>query len=147
MHWLLDPILHHYADFKGRTPRKAYWLFILMYSVSLAAFAIILNLFIFTSSEISNLFLIFLLFLIFILAFMLPVIAIHVRRLHDIGFSGWWYLLNFIPYLGSLVIFVMMLLPSQEGGNKYGPHPYAPAVPLPPEPVPVPPPPSEPSLA
>jgi uncharacterized membrane protein YhaH (DUF805 family) len=72
------------------------------------------------------------------LGLLLPVIALTVRRFHDMGYSGWWYLLTFIPYLGGLVVLVMMCLPSQEGSNKYGSHPYAASEPLPPEPVPVP---------
>lgn len=34
-----------------------------------------------------------------ILAFIIPSIAVSVRRLHDIGKSGWWYLISFFPYI------------------------------------------------
>lgn len=46
-----------------------------------------------------------------------------VRRLHDLGMSGWLYLLVLIPYLGSLFLFVCALLPSQRKVNEYGPYP------------------------
>lgn len=53
------------------------------------------------------------------LVLFIPGIAIVVRRLHDINKSGWWYLLNFIPYIGSLIIFIFMLLPSVKEGNRF----------------------------
>ncbi|WP_083760387.1 DUF805 domain-containing protein [Sulfurovum sp. NBC37-1] len=42
--------------------------------------------------------------MIFALALLIPSIAIGVRRLHDIGKSGWWLLLGLIPILGGLVL-------------------------------------------
>ena len=41
----------------------------------------------------------------------LPVIASTIRRLHDAGYSGFWYLLNFIPFFGSLIVLFMTLGP------------------------------------
>ena len=46
------------------------------------------------------------------------------RRQHDIGLSGWFYLLILIPYVGGLIIFVFTLIPSQKHDNKWGPVPY-----------------------
>ncbi|MBY0309658.1 DUF805 domain-containing protein [Patescibacteria group bacterium] len=146
MHWFLDPIVHHYADFKGRASRKGYWMFILWYFLVLfgSVFGVGLLQIVFMGADAqagSNIIIPLLfgvLFLGLLLGLLVPVIALHVRRLHDIGYSGWWYLLSFIPYLGGLIVLVLMCLPSQEGTNKYGPHPYAASEPLPPEPLPVP---------
>ena len=52
-----------------------------------------------------------------------PHIAVTVRRQHDIGISGWFYLLIFLPYLGNLIILVFTLIPSQANENKWGPIP------------------------
>jgi hypothetical protein len=55
----------------------------------------------------------------------LPTIAVTVRRLHDVGMSGWYYFLHLIPSIGSLIVFVIMLLPSKQGSNMYGRTPGA----------------------
>ncbi len=69
----------------------------------------------------------YLILLIFALATLVPAIAVTVRRLHDSGRSGWWYLLSFVPYVGGIVLFIFMLLEGQPGENKYGPAPESPA--------------------
>jgi uncharacterized membrane protein YhaH (DUF805 family)/cold shock CspA family protein len=56
-------------------------------------------------------------------ALIIPSIAVTVRRIHDIGLSGWFFLLNFVPSVGSLIIFVFTLIPSQRHPNKWGPVP------------------------
>lgn len=45
-----------------------------------------------------------------------------VRRLHDTGRSGWWYWLAIIPYIGSIVLLIFALMPSEEIDNEYGPY-------------------------
>jgi uncharacterized membrane protein YhaH (DUF805 family) len=59
---------------------------------------------------------------IFILVHLLPAIGVAVRRLHDIGKSGWWYLLVFIPFIGAIVLLVFFVMDSKEE-NLYGPNP------------------------
>jgi len=64
---------------------------------------------------------------IFALAVLLPQIAVSIRRLHDTGRSGWWYLwwylLILIPILGWLVLIYFYVLDSQPGTNAYGSNP------------------------
>jgi uncharacterized membrane protein YhaH (DUF805 family) len=137
MHWLLDPIINHYADFEGRAARKTYWMFLLMYLAALVVGAIFISVFaeLIGLGELGSGALSLLAILV-LLAMIVPTIAITVRRLHDAGFSGWWYLLVLIPYLGGLVVLVLTCLPSQPGSNTYGPHPYATPEPVPPsEPI------------
>lgn len=55
----------------------------------------------------------------------IPNIALSVRRLHDAGFSGWFYLLNFVPNIGGLILFVFALLPSAKP-NRWGKRPEEP---------------------
>lgn len=62
------------------------------------------------------------LYSIYILAVFLPGIAVTIRRLHDIGKSGWWYLLNFVPF-GAFVILYFICLDSEPTDNQYGPNP------------------------
>ena len=54
-------------------------------------------------------------------AIILPTLSVTIRRLHDVGMSGWWVLIVFIP-LGGLVILGMMAADSQPHDNKYGPN-------------------------
>lgn len=56
-------------------------------------------------------------------AILIPAIAVSIRRLHDTGRSGWWFLICFIPLIGTIVLFVFMVLDSEPGENQYGPNP------------------------
>lgn len=50
-------------------------------------------------------------------------IQIAVQRLHDIGWSGWLWLLNLVPFIGSFFPFVIMCVPGTNVANRYGPPP------------------------
>ncbi|MBO6717247.1 MAG: DUF805 domain-containing protein [Rhizobiaceae bacterium] len=52
-----------------------------------------------------------------------PFFSVLVRRLHDIGLTGWFALLGFIPSFGQLIILVFALLESQKHENRWGPVP------------------------
>lgn len=54
----------------------------------------------------------------------IPVICMVVRRLHDIGYSGWWWWISLIPIAGWIVLFVFSVLPSEPRPNRYGPVPF-----------------------
>lgn len=111
MNWYLEA-LKKYAVFSGRSRRKEYWMFVLFQI--LISFAIgMLESFTQTSA----------LSIIFWLATLLPALAVSVRRLHDIGRTGWWVLINLIPLIGGLVLLVFACLDSEEGDNQYGPNP------------------------
>lgn len=60
-----------------------------------------------------------------VLLIIVPNVALAVRRLHDIGMSGWWYLATFLP-MGDLFMLIISLLPS-GGPNRWGRRPDAPA--------------------
>ncbi|MBO3277581.1 DUF805 domain-containing protein [Pseudomonas schmalbachii] len=46
-----------------------------------------------------------------------------IQRLHDIGLSGWLWLVNLVPVVGSVMGLVMLLMPGNAGANRYGPPP------------------------
>ena len=129
MNEYLKVLRTHYADFSGRARRHEYWLFTLVNTV----ISFVLSLpFLLSSAAASadggpgNLSGLALgsavLVSIYTLAVLVPSLAVVVRRLHDTGKSGWWYLLSFIP-LGSLVVLVFLLLDSEPGSNRWGPNP------------------------
>jgi uncharacterized membrane protein YhaH (DUF805 family) len=53
------------------------------------------------------------------LALLLPSLAVTVRRLHDIGRSGWWIFIAIIPVIGALVLLYWYVQPSQTGPNRF----------------------------
>ena len=59
------------------------------------------------------------------LGVLVPGIAVTVRRLHDIGKSGWWGLVALIPLIGSLILIYFAAKDSQPETNEYGPNPKA----------------------
>lgn len=54
------------------------------------------------------------------LAFLIVSIMISVQRLHDIGWSGWLWLLNLVPVVGSFFPLVMLAMPGNHFANRYG---------------------------
>ena len=60
------------------------------------------------------------LFVVFWLGGLVPTFAVSVRRLHDAGFSGWFYLLAFVPF-ASIVPVIMLFMPTSAKAAQYGP--------------------------
>jgi uncharacterized membrane protein YhaH (DUF805 family) len=63
---------------------------------------------------------------IILLAFLIPSIAVQVRRFHDQDKSGWFILLGLIPYIGGIILFVFMCIEGTRGPNRFGPDPKDP---------------------
>lgn len=101
-----------YADFSGRAPRSEFWYFVLLILLG----NIITGLF---DRSIGMAILGWL----FTIAIILPNIAVSVRRLHDLGRSGWWYLLVFVPVIGWLILLFWFIQPGTSGPNAHGPDP------------------------
>ena len=57
------------------------------------------------------------------LALFLPSLAACVRRLHDTGRSGWWYLIGLIPLVGPIVLLIFLVLDSKPEENRFGASP------------------------
>ena len=49
-------------------------------------------------------------------------ICVAIRRVHDIGLSGWWFILILIP-IGNLILMLLLLKDSEKNDNKYGEYP------------------------
>ena len=121
MDWMTLP-LKRYAEFSGRSRRKEYWMFVLFIiavSVGIGIVEAILGL----SATIGDAY--GPISLLFLLAIFVPSLAVQVRRFHDQGRSGWFVLLNFIPFIGTLIVLVFMCLDGTDGPNEYGPDPKA----------------------
>lgn len=57
------------------------------------------------------------------LAMAIPTIAVSVRRLHDIGKSGWFYLIGFVPLIGQIILIIWFATEGNKGANEYGHNP------------------------
>lgn len=120
MNWFFDAIKNRYADFDGRASRQEFWMFNLFYLLFVIAISLLIIPF--GNSE-TGLNIIFGIIVIYSLGLAIPIWAVTVRRLHDIGLSGWWSLLSFIPYLGTVILLIMCCMDSKPGSNKYGNNP------------------------
>lgn len=118
MSWFVAA-LKKYAVFGGRSRRKEYWFFAL-FSVIISVVLSIIDSAIGTLDSSTGL---GLLSGIFSLAILIPSIAVSVRRLHDIDRTGWWFLISFVPLVGTIVLLVFAARDSTPGSNRYGPNP------------------------
>ena len=118
MNWYLK-VLKQYADFKGRARRKEYWMFAL-FNIIFLIVAITLDNILGTAIEGVGYGLFYFLY---ILAVLIPSLAVAVRRLHDVGKSGWMILIGLIPVIGAIWLLVLCVTDSQPGENQYGANP------------------------
>ena len=105
-HYFLDTLKKRYADFDGRATRSEYWYFVLFYIIIAIVLAMldtyVMNPMLGMSATEAGRGGI--LQMIFALGLLVPSIAVGVRRLHDIGKSGWLILIGIIPILGGLIL-------------------------------------------
>ena len=130
MEYMLMP-LKRYVDFAGRSRRKEFWtwfLFVIVMYFVLMYLDAALGLggtatgyaeggsvgFNMTGGWLT---------ILFALAVLIPNIAVSVRRMHDIGKSGWFILIGLIPLIGWIYVIYCYVQPGQAGPNQYGPDP------------------------
>jgi len=106
MKWYLK-VLKQYTDFNGRARRKEYWMFVLFNLIFSMVWGFICGFAGFP--EMAQL---------YTLAIIIPTIAVGVRRMHDVGKSGWFIL---IPVYS----FILAVSKGDEVENKYGQDPKA----------------------
>jgi len=109
--------LKKYAVFSGRSQRAEYWYFALFTNIINIALAVIGPIAGYNPTVLMSL------FYLYNLAIMIPGLAVSIRRLHDIGKSGWMLLVPLIPLIGPIWLLVLMATDSNPGDNKYGPNP------------------------
>ena len=110
-------LTQNYCNFSGRASRSEYWWFYLFTCIVSWVVSIVVSLF---SSELS---IMYIASMVVGLAFLLPSLGIAVRRLHDIGKSGWWMFISLIPLIGAIILLVWWCKDSQMEPNEYGPVP------------------------
>ena len=116
--YYLDTIRNKFALFKGKATRKEFWYFTLFDFATLFAlflFDVILVKIVGARSSIYTFYNI--LGFLFLFGLLIPRIAIGVRRLHDVNMSGWFYLVNLIPYLGIILFLWAAVQPSRSSNS------------------------------
>lgn len=94
---------NNFANFSGRATRTQYWMFALVYFliiVGLTILEVVIGFPAILSTIVS-------------LVLLVPSISYATRRLHDMGRSGWWQLLLFVPVLGLIIILIMLCMPTK----------------------------------
>lgn len=118
MNWYLK-VLKQYADFSGRARRKEYWMFVLFNMIFTIGAIILDNVLGIAMEEIGY----GPLYGLYALATLIPGYAVAVRRLHDVGKSGWMFFIALIPLIGLIWLLVLMVTDSNAGENQYGQNP------------------------
>lgn len=122
MEWVFRPI-NKYADFNGRSQRKEFWMFTLFMSVVyFLLFSTMIGSEFGGEWGFSGWFSVIIL-IILAMALLVPTVAVQVRRFHDQDLTGWFALLNLIPYVGGIIILIFMCIDGTPGPNRYGPNP------------------------
>lgn len=120
-------VFSKYATFSGRARRAEYWWFAL-FNVLVSLALQILDMAIFGMRSMgpdAGMGLPNVLGGLFSLAILVPSVAVWVRRLHDVGRSGWWWLLALIPVIGWIILFYWSVRRGDVGANIFGPDPVA----------------------
>ena len=133
--YFLDVITNKFFQFAGRAPRREFWYFML--------FSIIVSIVVGIAGEILGIMYVIpmevpvisesgeminttqnipinMLQIVFGLSMIFPSMAVSIRRLHDIGKSGLWYLVGLIPLIGAIVLLVFFTTKSDNETNEYG---------------------------
>lgn len=118
MYWFIKAFKQG-LDFSGRARRKEYWMYMLFYILIIFLLFLI---FVFASAHIRNEWPVRLL-MIFMLPGILPGLAVTIRRLHDIGKSGFWIFIAYVPVIGGIWLLSLMTVEGDYHENKYGPNP------------------------
>lgn len=95
----------NYGKFEGRASRKEYWNFVLF------NFLITLILTLISAGVLS---------VIYMILVIIPSVAVAVRRLHDVGKSGWMLLASLVPIIGTIYLLYLLCIEGNGAGDEYG---------------------------
>lgn len=122
--WYKKVVFENYADFTGRARRSEYWYFRLATAVIFFLFIILgVVLYAITSNGSLAVGLACGLLVLYSLATLIPSLSVSVRRMHDIGKSGWTIFVAMIPLVGPIWMLVLLFTEGDSGENYYGSDP------------------------
>ena len=100
-------VTQKYFCFEGRTSRKSFWQYILVYIIVSAILNVVPGIGKY-------------LYAVWFLALLCPTLGITARRLHDTGRTGWIQLLALIPVVGGLIVLFLCIPEGSSEANQYG---------------------------
>jgi uncharacterized membrane protein YhaH (DUF805 family) len=112
MKWYLKVVRDNYANFSGRARRKEYWMFFLLNTIFIYALAFISGALVAVTESSVFMFI----YVAYAFGVLIPSIGVGVRRMHDVGKSGWYLL---IP----IYSFILAVTEGEKGANQYGEDP------------------------
>ena len=108
-------------DFSGRSRRREFWIpliiNILIYCIMLCLLSATEA---FSTRSSSSGDIIFKIFWVYYLLYIIPLLSLIIRRLHDMGKSGWWYFISLIPLVGTILLIIYLSTDSVSYDNEYG---------------------------
>tara|TARA_B100000965_G_scaffold66975_1_gene52493 strand:- start:522 stop:914 length:393 start_codon:yes stop_codon:yes gene_type:complete len=130
MEWYLKVMRDNYTNFSGRARRKEYWMFSLVYVIILTGCTVLDNVlgtvFMMDAGPLGEISMGYgWAYTICGLLHFIPGLALGVRRLHDLGKSGWFYLILLIPFIGLILLLIIFCFDGKKEHNKWGPDPKA----------------------
>src|ERR1035437_3798699 len=122
-------VLKDYAVFSGRARRSEYWMF-LLFNIIFGVIAMVIDNLLglritMTIRDTSQMLPYGYVYLAYALAVFIPGLAVSVRRLHDVGKSGWFFFIVLIPLIGAIWLIVLFCTDSIPEENEYGANPKA----------------------
>ena len=125
MEWYLKVMRDNYANFSGRARRREYWMYVLVQTIIMIGL-MILDSILGLDFELQGISLGYgYLYSIGGIVHFIPSLAVLVRRLHDVGKSGWFYFIFLIPIIGIIWLLVSICTEGQKEDNKWGSDPKA----------------------
>lgn len=109
---------------EGRIGRLRYlaWTMVLtLVTLGIGSVFALFGLALISSDSTAGLILVGLLAFILVVVLAIATVLFMIQRLHDIGWSGWLWLLTLVPFVGSIFPLVIMVVPGNATANRYGP--------------------------
>lgn len=106
----------NYVNFGGRSRRSDYW-YVVLWNAIIGFVGGLLSLIPVVGTVVAGI------LALLEIASLIPMIALSVRRLQDTGRNGLLFLLNLIPLVGQIILFIFYCDDSQQGRNEYGESP------------------------
>ena len=114
----LEALTKRYAQFSGRASKREFWGFMLFRMVAVVAIFFVTVIMFEINESLGGIF--SLLCWLFAIALVIPDLSVGVRRLHDIGKSGWWFLIGLVPLIGPIWLIILWCQASVNEDNQWG---------------------------
>lgn len=117
--WYKKVVFENYANFNGRARRSEYW----YYTLATILISIVLGILDYGSELAFDIGELGILRGLYSLAVFIPGLAVMIRRLHDVGKSGWFLFILIIPLVGVIWLFILLCTEGNDGSNEFGADP------------------------